>query len=373
MTYTALSGKLQGEYQRIFDEVEAYVMIKEYIGDEKEEMMMNLLDLLLSAQEDGKDPVKIVGEDIPAFCREYFSMYDRRANRWERIWNMVILWAVFALANCALDLAFAGKKLLKQPWQLTTDMTSLICCIGVALVGSGILSLILNSVYRGKTVRTQKITRIIMIMAFVFAGAGVMLQEFLKPKIILPLWPVVGIHVVLVILYGIMKRRRNYRKYGSARRPKEVKEAEKLLYVDAHTDDITTDFERQMVEEFARAYDKKNRKRAKKKLAPMTPEEYTDFLAKENHKIERIIHWIPVCYLGLILCTVVAVAVTSGFEGVLDMIAFACLIAAILFSFFYLFFIRFMSRKLLRARKVLLDKCSRSNKTILDFAYREEM
>ena len=72
MDYRVISVKLEGEYRKVFEEVEAYTMVKRYEGEGNDELMMNLLDMLLTAQEEGKEPEKIIGSDVKKFCEEYF-------------------------------------------------------------------------------------------------------------------------------------------------------------------------------------------------------------------------------------------------------------------------------------------------------------
>ncbi|MDE6024145.1 MAG: DUF1048 domain-containing protein [Lachnospiraceae bacterium] len=102
MNYEEISGKLEGEYHKAFDEVEAYAILKNYVGEEKEEMMMNLLDMLLTAQTEGKDAEKIVGTDIIKFCENYFSVYDKRKGKLEQIFFMLSMYSWLGFTQALL-------------------------------------------------------------------------------------------------------------------------------------------------------------------------------------------------------------------------------------------------------------------------------
>lgn len=72
-SYLIEKDKLKGEYNKVFDRVEGYTIIRDIDEDTKEEMLMNLVDMLYSAQLDEKPVEKIVGKDIDQFCKEYFQ------------------------------------------------------------------------------------------------------------------------------------------------------------------------------------------------------------------------------------------------------------------------------------------------------------
>ena len=69
-----LKERLHGEYRTVFDKLEIRC-IAEYSQDaEADEQLHYLLDVLCCAQNDGIPVQKIVGEDLRAFCRDFFSV-----------------------------------------------------------------------------------------------------------------------------------------------------------------------------------------------------------------------------------------------------------------------------------------------------------
>lgn len=78
MSYVWMSDKLKGEYKEVFDKAEIFVGVRNIAGDEGNEMMMDLLDFLLSAQNEGKPVEEVIGTDVEKFCASYFSSYTMK-------------------------------------------------------------------------------------------------------------------------------------------------------------------------------------------------------------------------------------------------------------------------------------------------------
>ena len=74
--YILLQDRLKGEYKDAFQKVQMY-STSNLIGEDTEsELMMELLDHMLMAQEEGKPVSTIVGDDIEGFCEIFFCKYN---------------------------------------------------------------------------------------------------------------------------------------------------------------------------------------------------------------------------------------------------------------------------------------------------------
>lgn len=80
MNLETMKSQFTGAYREAFDGAYKYILTQSFPAAYSDEKMAELYDLLLTAQEEGKPAENIVGEDITAFCKEYFSDYvpDRR-------------------------------------------------------------------------------------------------------------------------------------------------------------------------------------------------------------------------------------------------------------------------------------------------------
>ena len=61
-TYIEEKRKLKNEYREIFEKVETYAAVRCVEGETREEMLMNLVDMLCMAQEEGKPAEKNCGK-----------------------------------------------------------------------------------------------------------------------------------------------------------------------------------------------------------------------------------------------------------------------------------------------------------------------
>lgn len=69
-----LKEHLHGEYRTVFDKLEI-LCIAEYLEDKEADGQLHyLLDVFCCAQNDGVPVQKIVGKDLRAFCRDFFSV-----------------------------------------------------------------------------------------------------------------------------------------------------------------------------------------------------------------------------------------------------------------------------------------------------------
>ncbi|MCM1159542.1 MAG: DUF1048 domain-containing protein [Bacteroidales bacterium] len=371
MDYRTISMKLKGEYLKVFEEVEAYTMIKNYAGEGNDDLMMNLLDMLLTAQEDGKEPEKIIGSDVKKFCEEYFSAYDKRADRLERLIIELMCYAWLGVFNCVIDLFDDNMHFVGFIPGMKTDWTIMLCCIGVAFLVSAVMDGMFRIMYHSKPLQSSKLSNIILIMSVISAVLGLVTANLCGVVLLLPFVPTLTICIVVIIFCFTYTRVRNYLKYGSVWKPKEKAEKRKPLSFDDTADEISSPYEKELFKNFSELYDKKNAKRKKKNQPALTPEEFMDFLEKENEKLKRDSRRMPAIWGIIAIITTVAMAVTGSFTGILDGFIFFAILAAAMSAIYYFIFGRFFYGKILSDRIRLLAKCRRNNKTVLDYTGQE--
>lgn len=69
MDYTAMAEQLTGEYRTVFEKVELYSDMNGVPEEIKADRLMNLLDLLTTAEAEQKPAAEIIGTNIRIFCR----------------------------------------------------------------------------------------------------------------------------------------------------------------------------------------------------------------------------------------------------------------------------------------------------------------
>ncbi|MGT2829254.1 hypothetical protein AB6M97_00295 [Streptococcus hillyeri] len=73
MSFFQLAEQLSDPYKAVFNRVYLYATIQEIPDDVCNDAMLNLYDVLYTAQAEKKPIEQIVGDDIEAFCQSYFD------------------------------------------------------------------------------------------------------------------------------------------------------------------------------------------------------------------------------------------------------------------------------------------------------------
>ena len=73
----AMEEKFTGEYKYAFSKISTYGTMSQLDYEAFEDRILNIYDLFMNAQTEGKPVSKIVGNDIEAFCEEYYRSHDK--------------------------------------------------------------------------------------------------------------------------------------------------------------------------------------------------------------------------------------------------------------------------------------------------------
>ena len=76
MNLETMKSQFTGDYRAAFDGAHKYTLTQSFPAAYSDDKMAELYDLLLTAQEEGKPAEKLVGTDIEAFCKEFFSDFQ---------------------------------------------------------------------------------------------------------------------------------------------------------------------------------------------------------------------------------------------------------------------------------------------------------
>lgn len=76
MNLETMKSQFTGDYRAAFDGAHKYTLTQDFPSSYSDDKMAELYDLLLTAQEEGKPAEKLVGKDIEAFCKEFFSDFQ---------------------------------------------------------------------------------------------------------------------------------------------------------------------------------------------------------------------------------------------------------------------------------------------------------
>lgn len=290
--YMAMADKLKGKHKKAFDYVEAYSGARMCIGRYQNEKMMDLLDLLLTAQEEGQPAEKIVGTDLERFSREYFSdrtIYDLI----EPFFSKIKFLAWFTLI---FDGAIFLSAMKESGFNLFTEKTDISVYLGGILAGySGILLTDLISMVLIKLKCFSR--RIYFTIGIVLSLAAIWFFVFNKDsdfRIQVPIFPVIlGAALYLVVFYALRLFLR-YRKTGTFRKPPNQYDTGFFGFIRLVFTNTNYSKDPTVIKAYGKQYAKLNNKRLKKGLEPVPVEEFFCFKEMESKSF----------IVGFILCFV---------------------------------------------------------------------
>ena len=355
----AMEEKFTGEYKRAFAKISMYGTMTPIDSAKYEDRVLNIYDVLLSAQNDGKPVEKIIGRDMEAFCKTYYAnngVGDWLGNILKRVFGVMLILVAYSLAELFMiitdeadNVGFFDMRINAAPF-LIGVLVGLVVC-GIEDIAKHRLLL-----------RTDKIKNSVYVVGalIVFAvcvAVGLVLFGNIDAK--MPLWVMLTVSGGYSILYILFKGIMRYRENGTLKNTdrlnrQELKEFNKELTLEY---DIRTSAEG-MVEQF----DKMKRKYAKKgKPEP----QYKDFVKKmhDDHKMTRYIEVIFV--FAIVAICAVNIALNIGSEDMAVAIIAAVVAAAVSLIIFR--FAMSVIREVEKAQNIVLDECDRNGIDIYQY------
>lgn len=347
--YLIIKDQLKDDYLKTFEFIEQYGLQHMITEDVMAEKMMDLIDLLLEAQNENVPAEKIVGTDKVSFCREYFSDFsfkDLLKSAAKTICTPA--WFVFILEILNM-LTFTGEdgfnffsyKSYNADLLLsfTIGWNSYIISdvIGYFMAKSGCYSRRINSIIK-------TIMLVISFIAIIVINIIIGDKNIVIPGSIL----IICSGIYLAVYYGIrfvktgtLKKQENlYKSTFSSLVKQEIKKQD-------HSKDVT------FVKAFARRYKKENLKRQKKGKEKLTTQA---FFEKYNH-FNKIL--LPICYASGFVIAFMFTLLSSGFESFTDAIIFF-IIMGIVFLL-VMKFLKKIERITVLGQKDILSACKSEN------------
>ena len=327
-SYILYQDKLQGEYQKTFEQIAVYFVAQQVDDDTREEYMGDLLDIFLLAQEEGKPVEKITGKNLESFCKSFCSnlTWKQRALRMlDQLKSYA--WMVFLFS--LLEISFSWDVLISGEISFfeviyETNMFGYLLGIGTIIVFSAITGYMTKMLmFRMKKVSIQAWKAVVAIV--VIASSFIFIVLYFDERTIEFsvgfVWMISGIY--LVLYYILNRKRLSVRKEHKVSFWAEVK---KGIEFDPNTDNT-------FLQEMEKKWEKKNKKRQKKGLPELTRAEILEAEEEENIKAERN-QW--VIWLFPLIITFVSVML-SEFEttaGFLWFTGISLIIEYLLIAFF---------------------------------------
>ncbi len=344
-SYTLYKDKLKDEYYETFDKIELYCVAQNMDYNSQQEFLMELTDVFLTAQGEGKAVSQIVGNSLERFCKNFCSGIGLKSHLLEFADVLKRLgWIV--LVFCFIDLIRSSRPF----WEIKSNGMPLLLGTILGILISSILGIVFKRLmFRWKKVSMKLYYVVLFISTICFVSLSVLLSE--KYSLTVYNWIVIMIAGVYLLIYYIARRL-------FFNKPRENREKIK-------PSDLVIE---QMPESLMMSYVKKNDRRLKRGKEPMTPEEYTQKIRKDNNMERLLNRGIWLIYLAIVSGITIIVSFDST---VMDTIIFACLCGGIWFSLYYFLVVR-LSMKAANYRKQILDECEEQDITILEYCKAEK-
>ena len=288
MNFATLSENLKDNYKETFERVELYASIKE-IGDEFcDEALMNLYDLLYTAQTNQQPVEKIIGADLEEFCKNYFQEYTLTErvkdipNRLYRVFRYAFIVEIILLIP-------DWPKFVKNIFSYKTDLTAYFAGLLVGALVSAIGSAILKPlIMKNRKVKPIVYSFVILGMFILFVAVSVLLLG--EHTLMIPIIPVLATTGLYIIIYQTARAISNYKKYGTIRNVKK-KELKKLVKAD-EKNSSDNNFRHALMEGLNKRYQKLAQKKG------MTKEAFHALVKKEQRILDIVI---PIIFAAFVI------------------------------------------------------------------------
>lgn len=354
-----MAEQLEGEYREVFEKANLYACVKGIGTEMAEDRMMNLFDLLLTAQNHGKPVEKVIGKDVERFCNDYFEDYGIR----ERIklipeqfysisWFVITYSVLELLLECDMDqgiYACLGYR---------ADIFPYIVGLFVGAIFSELTGVLLGSViFRFPRIAPMKyyigiiITFVVMILVAVFWVVKIQID------VLIPVVPMIGICMAYVVVYWGNRAYKRYCHHGSIRKEKKEEGFDTFL--------SQKDSEELLQEAGAsllKRYHIKNKRRKRQGKESWTIQEYMAYLSAQEAKEKVVWRVLAVLYFVIII---VPVGISLVYESIFEALIVGIILSVIVIPIYFL--LKKLSSYGAGMRNRLIKECNDRGITLLEY------
>lgn len=281
-SYILYKDKLKGEYKEAFGQIELYCSAQNIDELTQEEQLMQLLDVFLNAQEEGKPVKQITGSNMESFCKNFcsgFSIWNRLANLADYLKRIAWLLVVFTGFELIAELGLEEQEAASF-WSLKTDIAGYLIGVATGLSMSCISGFFISRImFRMKKISMTFLKGCNILLWIIVLVAVFFVQ--MEQELACPLWIVLLCSISYLLLYYIFRR-------------KERKKERKI-----HFRDMVA---AQLPAELVKRYHKENKKKVRRGLPEQSREAYLDKLEKECRRelvLDIFFYFFPVIITGI--------------------------------------------------------------------------
>lgn len=316
--YIMFEDKLNSEYKAAFEQVKMYSEIHLIGEDVVNDMLMELLDHMLEAQEAGQPVSVVTGEDVHVFSKNFFSEYTARSRLREipgRIYKFA--WIMFVIELVDLLIFCEDKDGIMGVSDIGGFMMGFVFGI---LLDTIVFFLIRPLVDKKKNVKPAVVNGIIaalfiitLVLVCIFSNA-----YSLKVQRWIPLL-LTGVYIGIFMIIRAVK---NYKTYGSLKEPKK----ETISFCEGLAESMPDE----LPKEWLKQYRRKNKRRARQGKDLITNEEFMEELDRRyDYKRNLLANTIIFGSCTFVAIIGTAISDRDSFESPLELAIFAVILIVI--------------------------------------------
>lgn len=345
--YITYQQKLTGEYKKAFDLIEQYGDAHMVRGSYKNEKMMDLVDLLITAQEKEIPVEKVVGSDIQKFAKDFFS--DLTLGRYIfDYFDLLKLWAWLILVFELFMIIGSLNEPDFNIYTFKTDISEYLLAIFIAYAGtivSNIISIIMTK-FNGYNEKVHSAMTIITVVAVI---AACLYADSFGVKLEVRTIPVLIIAAVFLIAYYSIAYIRRKKLTGSFKKVKNEYESSVSDLIGSELSETDYSQDSTYLKAYSKRFKRKNARRTGRGLAPYTTREFIE----NEEKFGR--HSVIIGYMAGVTVVVILELLNDGFESVGSFAFF--LVLMFIIGFFLNRLQRSINRLNSKANKDIIKVC----------------
>ncbi len=209
MDILTFDNELTGEYGNTMTIVMSYAQAKGYSDEAVNERLYDLYEMLLTAQEDGKPASKIVGKDLSAFCKQYFSdlTFKSRLLQIPQILFRGCVFVFFFELICILIEDKTIAEAARTETNVGAYLVGLILGIGFMAISAKFIAPIFPKNHDRAEIANAGLIVLWIIAIFAAVGLGF--------SIMVKAWIIALVAAVYCVVYSVVKLVINYKTYGT--------------------------------------------------------------------------------------------------------------------------------------------------------------
>ena len=299
----AMAKRLEGPYKEVFEKASMYSLGEK---DAPYDKMMELFDMLMEAQEEGKPVDKIVGDDIEAFCKKIFHgrrRYLDDINAFQ--WLHRIAWVCLAFTIWDFWDFYQTKASNVSLWSMNLEVSYIFIGVMAGFVSSLIFAACVKYgleplIFKKKKMKPVVYNTVVLLLGIITFGFFIYCAYQLDTEFYVNGTWMLVILTGYIAVYLIVRSAWCYHKYGTILNHNKKLKKEEQKELDAFNREISAEIEKNDTAEImAKQFKKLQEKYERKGKGIYTQEMFAEKIRKdENFLVNPVERWTFCMLLG---------------------------------------------------------------------------